>query len=206
MIDQAEAGLLVLASGSRTRYEMLRAAGLLFTVEPADVDEAALKAAMKAEGQRVTPRDVAVRLAAAKAEAVSSIHPERLVIGADQVLDLDGEMPSKPACLDEARELLLQLRGRSHQLHSGVALAEGGRAVWQASDTAELTVRAYSNRFLETYLARGGASLCQSAGAYQIEGLGLQLFERVRGDHFTILGLPLLKLLAELRIRGAIVA
>lgn len=197
---------LVLASGSRTRREMMKSAGLFFSVVPADVDEVAMREALAAEhGDDVVPaEDVAEILACAKAEAVSAAHPEALVIGADQVLDCEGEIFAKPAGPQSARQQLLRLRGRAHKLHSAVAIARGGEMVWAHVDTAELVMRDFTPRFLEDYLALAGDEVAGSVGAYRIEGPGLQLFERVDGDFFTILGMPMLPLLAKLRSLGVV--
>ncbi|MBL8567142.1 MAG: Maf family protein [Hyphomicrobiaceae bacterium] len=197
---------LILASGSRTRRDMLKAAGVFFSVQTADVDEVAMRDALAAEhgDDIVPPEDVAEILACAKAEAVSAAHPDALVIGADQVLELEGEIFAKPADMEAAREQLLRLRGRAHKLHSAVAIAKAGDTLWAHLDTAELAMRDFSPRFLDDYLAAAGDKVATSVGAYQIEGLGVQLFERVDGGHFTILGMPLLPLLTELRRIGAV--
>ncbi len=197
---------LILASGSRTRRDMLKAAGVFFSVETADVDEAAMRDALAAEhgDDIVPPEDVAEILACAKAEAVSGANPAALVIGADQVLEFEGDIFAKPADIAAARDQLLRLRGRSHRLHSAVAIARAGDTVWAHVDTAELVMRDFSPRFLDDYLATVGDRVATSVGAYQIEGPGLQLFERVDGDHFTILGMPMLPLLSELRRLGVV--
>lgn len=201
---ETKAQPLVLASGSRSRRQMLDAAGLTFDVTPADVDERAIRETLQADDSGIEPADVAEVLARAKAEAISRLRLEALVIGADQVLALDDEIFEKPADLAGARRHLQKLRGRTHQLHSAVVLAQGGEVVWANVDTASLTMHAFSADFLETYLTLAGTVICGSVGAYQLEGLGAQLFERIEGDYFTILGLPLLPLLAELRTRKII--
>lgn len=195
---------LVLASGSRSRRQILEAAGVAFAVDPADVDERAIREALQADANAVDSADVAEVLARAKAETVSRRRPAALVIGADQILALGNEIFEKPHGLDGARAHLSRLRGCAHQLHCAVALAERGEVVWSHIDTADLTMRAFSPAFLDQYLARAGSIVCESVGAYQLEGLGVQLFERIDGDYFTILGLPLLPLLAELRTRGVL--
>lgn len=195
---------LVLASGSRSRRQMLEAAGLSFTIAPADLDERAIREILAANDATVAPADVAEVLARAKAEAVSRVHPNAMIIGADQILALGDEIFEKPDGLDGARAHLAKLRGCTHQLHSAVVLAEAGAVVWTHVDTATLTMRAFTAAFLDHYLSRAGPIVCDSVGAYQLEGLGVQLFERIEGDYFTILGLPLLPLLAELRSRGLI--
>jgi septum formation protein len=196
---------LILGSSSPYRRTMLEAAGLSFRVVPADVDEAALKRSIVgSERKPSSPASVAEALARAKATAVSAAHPEALVIGADQVLALGDELFDKPGDLSAARQQLERLRGNTHRLVSAVALAERGEIVWTHLDEAVMTMRAFSAEFLEGYIAQAGPELCRIVGAYEIEGPGIQLFDRVQGDHFTIIGLPLLPLLAELRARGVI--
>ena len=198
----AEAGAreLVLASASPFRRKMLSAAGLSFRVVPAEVDEAALKRGFVDK----TPAEIAGALARAKALEVSARLPAARVIGADQVLALGTEMFDKPGDLAAARAQLLRLRGKTHKLLTAAALAESGEIVWSRLETATLTMRSFSAAFVDSYLAAAGAGLCRIVGAYEIEGAGIQLFERVEGDHFTIVGLPLLALLTELRARGGI--
>jgi len=191
---------LILASASPFRRRMLEAAGLPFRVVPAEVDEAAIR-------RRVPTADlarVAETLALAKAQAVSKTLPNALVIGADQVLVLGDQLFSKPMDVNEARAQLEKLRGQAHHLHTAAALAQAGEILWSHTETARLVMRSFSDAFLDRYLARMGAKVLQTVGAYEIEGHGIQLFERVEGDSFTIIGLPLLALLAELRARGAI--
>ncbi len=196
---------LVLASTSPFRRRMLEAAGLSFRVVPPQVDEAAIKKRLTSAGAKpLSPQAVAEALACAKAEAVSVRQPEALVIGADQVLAIGDELLSKPKDLTEARRQLQHLRGKSHNLFTAAALAQGGKAAWSHVETATLHMRAFSNLFLDRYLAEGGEGLCRMVGAYEIEGRGIQLFDQVEGDTFGIVGLPLLPLLAELRARGAI--
>jgi septum formation protein len=195
---------IVLASKSRSRAAVLAGAGVAFETEDSGVDEAALKAGLLAGG--ASPRDVAERLGEAKALAVSARRPDDLVVGADQTLDLAGALYDKPANLAEARAHLTTLRGREHALHGGLVAAERGAVVWRTSQTSRLWMRDFSDAFLKGYLARGGADLLASVGGYQLEGEGAQLFERIEGDYFAILGLPLLPLLGFLRRRGAIPA
>lgn len=197
---------LVLASGSPYRRRMLEAAGLSFRVVPADVDESALKRSLAAKRPEAGPAAVAEALARAKAEAVGARFPEALVIGADQVLALEDELFDKPGNLTMARAQLERLCGKTHRLLSAVALAQGGEIVWTDVGQADLTMRSFSPEFLDRYLAKSGAGLYQIVGAYEIEGPGIQLFDRIEGDHFTIVGLPLVPLLTELRARGAIAA
>lgn len=195
---------LILASASPYRRRMLENAGVAFRVVPADVDEAALKRGLAAKMGKPAAAIVAEALARAKAEAVSARHLDAVVIGADQVLALDDELFDKPGDIVEARVQLDRLRGRTHRLISAVALAQGGEILWTHIGEAVLTMRRFSPDFLERYLTQAGASVGQIVGAYEIEGAGIQLFERVEGDHFTIIGLPLVPLLAELRSRGVI--
>lgn len=177
-----------------------------FRLVPANVDEAALKRRLAAEGSAHSPSGIAVALAAAKASTASLTYPVSPVIGADQVLALGDEALDKPGDLVTARAQLDRLRGRTHRLFSAVALAQEGKVVWSMVDSATLTMRNFSDAFLDAYLAEAGPGLCQIVGCYEIEGRGIQLFQRVEGDHFTIVGLPLMPLLAELRARGAIAA
>jgi len=193
---------LILASASPARRELLRAAGLAFRVEPSRIDEPALRQKLLLEPDTATPSRIAAELAFAKARQVSSDRGRALVIGADQVLNINGKILPKPREVGEARAMLMELRGRTHHLHTTVALAGAGDIVWSHSETASLTVRPFSEAFLEDYLARLGTRACNSPGGYEIESLGIQLFERIEGDYFAILGLPLLPLLAELRSRG----
>jgi septum formation protein len=195
---------IVLASGSRARREMLAAAGVHFTVQPADVDEPAIRARMREADPGVDPKKIAAVLAAAKAEDVSGKIAGSLIIGADQVLALGGELLSKAPNIKEARAALRRLRGRTHELHSAVAFAEKAKVTWTHVATARLTMRDFSDAFLEDYLTRAGDRVSQSVGAYELEGLGVQLFDKIEGDYFTVLGLPLLPVLAELRAREII--
>jgi septum formation protein len=206
MAERFDRPEVVLASGSRTRREMLHAAGLAFTVVPADIDETSIRDALLAGGAEIEAAEIAVRLARAKAETVSRDRPRALVIGADQILALGSEIFEKPRDIVMARECLLRLRGKAHQLHSAVALAEQGRVSWMHTSTAHLTMREFSTAALDDYLARAGPVVCEAVGAYQIEGPGIQLFDRIDGDYFTILGLSLLPLLEELRSRKALTA
>ncbi len=166
---------------------------------PARVDEEAAKASLRTQG--LAPRGQADALAELKAVSVSQRAPG-FVIGADQMLALDGEVFDKPADLAEARAHLLRLRGRRHELVTALVIAVDGAPIWRHVETPRLEMRDFSDDFLESYLERAGARLCASVGAYQLEGLGAQLFERIEGDYFSILGLPLLPLLAFLREHG----
>lgn len=198
----AESVRLILASGSSARREMLAAAGVAFDVVPADIDEAAIRAEFSRCDLDANNTDMALTLAAAKAATVSKAHPEALVVGSDQILALPPKIFSKARNTAEARETLRQLRGETHRLTSAAALARSGDVIWQTWMTAHMTMRKFSDAFLEDYVCRAGKCLTSSAGAYEFEGLGSQLFDDVEGDYFTILGLPLLPLLAELRRQG----
>ncbi len=188
---------VILASKSAARAALLRGAGVPFETAGAGVDEAALKSGLLAEGAK--PRDIADALAEAKAVKVSRVRPGALVIGADQTLDFEGRLFDKPESRAEARGRLLELRGKTHALHSGVVVARDGEPIWREVATARLTMRPFSEGYLDAYLDRGGDELLTSVGAYQLEGEGVQLFSRIVGDYFTILGLPLLSLLDLLR-------
>ena len=194
---------LILASASPFRKAMLESAGLAFEVVPADIDERAIEAAIGAESG-VTPADVAQILARAKAEEVSTRFPDALVIGSDQTLSLGDEILHKARDMDEARRRLLHLSGKTHELNSAVALARQGETLWSHTGLARLSMRTLEPGFVGRYLAAAGPKVLGSVAAYQIEGLGIQLFDRIEGDHFTIVGLPLLPLLGKLRELGAI--
>jgi len=186
---------LVLASGSRVRATLLREAGLAFEVQPANVDESITKREMAG----ADPMAIAEALAAIKARAVSPSRQGVLVIGADQMLVCDGGLFDKPADLDEARGHLRRLRGRTHHLCTAAVAVRDGEVLWRHTERPELVMRPFSDGFIEDYLAAVGTDALLSVGAYQLEGRGAQLFERVTGDFFSILGLPLLPLLAFLR-------
>ena len=192
---------LILGSGSAVRSRLLRDAGLTIEVIPADVDEAAIRQALDLSDADMEPGDVAEILARTKAETVSAAHPEALVIGADQILCFEDRIFEKSPDFETARETLLTLRGGTHRLISAVCLAENGDTVWHFVDQAELTVRPMSEAFIGRYLAAAGEQVLSSVGVYQLEGLGSHFFESIRGDYFTVLGLPLLPLLETLRER-----
>lgn len=202
----SEANGLILASGSAARKSMLEAAGLSFAVQPADVDEAGIRNTMEEQAADFSPAAVAGALAAEKARVVSQANPDAWVIGADQVLAFDNRILSKADTVETASRTLMDLRGRTHMLVSAVALARNSAIVWQASDTAKLTMRQFSDSFLASYLERCGKNVLASVGCYELEGFGVQLFERIEGDYFTILGMPLLPLLARLREDNAVPA
>lgn len=195
---------LILASSSRFRRQMLESAGVVFSSVPATVDEPAARVAMAHNTPQLSPGDIAVALAELKALEVSARYPDALVIGADQVLALDNKIFGKPATTTAARNQLLLLRGRTHTLPTAVVLASGGQVVWSHLDQAELQMRAFSDQFLDAYLVAAGDMVTETVGGYALEGIGAQLFERIAGDYFTIIGLPLIALLGELRRQGAL--
>lgn len=199
MSPTSEGPRIVLASGSASRRAILEGAGVPFVVDPADVDEAALKA--RFEGP---PAELALALGEAKALDVSRRRPDDLVIGADQVLEFEGEAHDKPRDPLEARTKLARMRGRTHHLQGGVAAARGGEIVWRHRSSCAMTMRAVSDLFLDRYVERAGDILTATVGGYAYEGLGAQLFERADGDFHAILGLPLLPVLAMLRDQGAL--
>lgn len=193
--------MIILASGSATRAGLLQAAGVAFEVIRPEVDEDAEKARLRADGLSVA--DQALGLALAKARSVAAARTEDWVIGADQMLDLDGAAFDKPVDLAVARDQLLQLRGRRHVLQTAIALLGPG-GEWTHLAAPALHMRMFSDAFLDDYLHRAGQGALGSVGGYQLEGLGVQLFAQIDGDYSAILGLPLLPLLAELRRRGAL--
>jgi nucleoside triphosphate pyrophosphatase len=194
---------LILASGSKSRARLLEAAGLAFVVEPPGLDEAVMREAVSGEGA-LTPHDIAEVLARAKAEAVSDLAPKAYVIGGDQVLALGNTIFTKPDSMEAARRQLLDLRGKTHTLHTAVAVATDGETIWAETTIASLTMRKLSPEFIGRYLAAAGDEVLSSVGAYQLESLGVQLFEKIDGDYFSILGLPLIPLLDTLRREGVI--
>lgn len=191
---------LILASGSPIRAEMLRNAGVSVETQVARVDEAAIKGAMLAENAR--PRDIADALAEMKARRVAMKQQDALVLGADQVLVCDGTLYDKPDSIDEARAQLKSLRGKAHELLSAAVIFEDGRPVWRHIGRAQLMMREFSDEFLDEYAIQQGNDLLTTVGAYKLEGAGGQLFTRVQGDYFSVLGLPLLEVLEFLRNKG----
>lgn len=189
---------LVLASKSATRRALLEGAGIPIEIEPADIDERAVEA----RAGHSDSEGAAALLAREKAKAVAAKHPDRMVLGADQTLALGERRFSKASDRAAARAQLAALRGKTHTLHSAVAVVQAGTVMFEHVDAAHLTMRAFSDNFLDDYLDAAGGAATRSVGGYQLEGLGLQLFERVEGDHFTVLGLPLLPLLDWLRRSG----
>ncbi|GAA0597585.1 Maf-like protein [Paenochrobactrum glaciei] len=188
---------LILASKSPFRAQLLNNAGLTFGTENADIDERAVEAPLYRSG--ATPEDVAMVLAEAKALAVSEKHPDAIIIGCDQTLSLGDEIFHKPADLEEAGKNLLKLSGKTHQLNSGIVLVKNGETIWRHVAIAYMTMRPLQPEFIGRYLERIGDNALSSVGAYQVEGEGIQLFEKIEGDYFTIIGLPLLPLLQKLR-------
>ena len=193
--------IVTLASQSGTRAAIMKNAGIPFEIEASNVDEDEAKRGFLARG--LAPIDIASGLAELKAVTVSKTRPG-LVIGADQTLDVSGVLFDKAESLDEARERLIALRGRVHALHAGLAVAQKGAIVWRRTQSARLTMRRFSDHFLDGYLSRNGDRILSSVGCYQLEGEGVQLFEKIEGDYFTILGLPLFGLLEFLRDAGVV--
>jgi septum formation protein len=193
---------LVLASKSAVRHALLRDAGIPVEVAPADIDERAIEQ----RADTGDAGDIAALLAREKARATATRLPGRLVLGADQTLALGARRFSKPPDLAAARDQLKALRGRTHELHTAIALLREGAVVFEHREVARLTMRAFSDAFLEGYLEVMGSAVTTSVGGYQLEKVGIQLFERIEGDHFVILGLPLLALLQYLRQSGCLAA
>lgn len=191
---------LILASGSGIRQQLLRNAGVEFTVQPARVDEEAIKQSLLAEG--ATPHDIADALAEFKARRIAEKNPGALVLGCDQVLELKGEMLSKPASSDDARAQLLRLRGARHKLLSAAVLYEEGKPVWRHVGQVRLTMRPFSDSYLDSYIERNWDSIQHAVGCYKLEEEGVRLFSQIEGDYFTVLGLPLLPFLNYLTLRG----
>lgn len=192
---------LVLASKSATRKAVLEAAGVPVIIDPADINERAVESEKAA---LAGAREVALLLAREKALETAKRHPNAVVLGADQTLALGERRFSKPPSLQAARDQLAALAGKTHELHAGVAIVRGGKVVFEAVSTARLTMRPLSSAFIDTYLEAAGERVRASVGVYQLEGLGVHLFDRIEGDHFTILGMPLIPLLAYFRAVGLV--
>lgn len=195
---------LILASGSAIRRQLMANAGLQFQVEPAHVDEALVKQDLAREG--AGPVALAETLAELKARQVALRHPEALVLGCDQVLACGDMLFDKPVDLDHVAGHLQALSGKTHSLHASLVIQQGERRIWHVNRRADLTMRKLSPDFIKGYVDAVGPQVMTSVGAYQLEGLGAQLFSRIEGDYFTILGLPLLDLLDFLRSRGDLLA
>ena len=193
---------LILASGSDIRQQLLRNAGVEFRVEPARVDEEMMRDAMLAEG--APPRDIADALAEMKARKVSEKNPGTMVIGCDQVLSFEKQLLSKPASPKDARAQLTQMCGKRHELLSAAVICEDGRPVWRHVGVVRLTMRRFSDTYLDGYIERNWDSIRHSVGAYKLEEEGVRLFTQIDGDYFTVLGLPFLDLLSYLGLRGVI--
>jgi septum formation protein len=193
---------LILASGSPIRAQLMTQAGLEFEVMRPRVDEEMVRDALLSEG--ASPRDLADALAEMKSLRISEKRPEALVIGCDQVLDLEGRVLAKPVSRDAALAQLLDLRGKRHSLLSAVVICEGGKPIWRHIGQVRLTVRPFSEAWLEGYLDRNWPDIAEAVGSYKLEKEGVRLFSRVDGDYFTVLGLPLLDLLSYLSLRGDI--
>ena len=188
---------LILASNSASRKSLMQGAGLQFESVGADIDERGIESRLAANYAK--PPEIAVELAKAKALWVSERNPDAYVIGSDQVLSLDDRLFHKPLSMGEASDHIRAMSGQTHHLNCGVAIAFRGVIIWSDVSIAAMTMRVISPAFLQTYIDRAGEGILQSVGAYQFEGPGIQLFDRIDGDYFTILGLPMLKLLAGLR-------
>ena len=190
---------LILASASKVRASLLEGTGLSFAIQPADIDEGAIRRVLEVSGEDLDPGDVAELLARSKAEYISAKNKNALIIGADQILSFEDKIYEKPATMDEAKANLFKFRGKTHTLHSAITLVKNGERIWCYTDSAVLTMRDFSAEFLGQYCAIAGADILSSVGAYKLESHGVHLFEDIKGDYFTILGFPLLPLLAFLR-------
>lgn len=193
---------IILASNSRFRAELLKNAGIEFTTTSASVDERAIEQPLLEA--KLGPADIAQVLAEAKAEEVSSRNPNALVIGCDQTLSMNGDMFHKPVDMQKARQHLLSFSGETHQLNSAVAIVFNQQTIWRHVSIANMTMRKLTPEYIGRYLAQAGQPVLNSVGAYQLEGIGVQLFKKIEGDYFSIIGLPLLPLLSELRNLGVI--
>lgn len=193
---------IILASASPARIAILKNAAIHFTARPANIDERAIESRLASSGK--SPPAIAMALAEAKALAGADTDPQTLIIGADQILLNDGRQWNKPSSLAEAHNQLMTLSGQTHELHSAIAIVRAGAVEWRHEAIAKMTMRQLTRDMVDRYLAEIGKAALSSVGAYQIEGIGIQLFERIEGDYFSILGLPLMPLLGYLREVGAV--
>jgi septum formation protein len=191
------AGSLVLASASPFRRMLLENAGIAFQAKAADIDERAIEGEVERQGS--SPEEIALILAEAKARDVGQAFPDDIIIGSDQTMSLGTRVYHKPRDMNEARDHLLSLSGQVHQLNSGIVLTHGNDILWKHVSSARMSVRVLRPDFIDAHLERVGTKALSSVGAYQLEGEGIQLFDKIEGDYFTILGLPMLPLLAKLR-------
>ncbi len=196
---------VILASGSQVRATLLKNAGLEFTIYPADIDEDTIKTNYLSSPSPQMPA-LAETLAEHKAKAVSKIFPDHFIIGADQILVLENKIFNKPGSYEQARTQLMELRGHTHLLISAVSLVHNGENLWTCTDQCEMKMREFSPEFLDIYLHQCGKSIFSSVGGYQLENHGAHLFDTVKGDYFTVLGLPLIPLLESLRTRNILVS
>ena len=193
---------LVLASETGSLRRLLEACGLAFRLMPLNLDEVATHQALLKNMGETDPADVAEMLTRAKIDEASARFPGALIIGAHQVISLNRKLLEKPNTIDAARDRLFELRDKTHELHSAVALAKEGQITWTHVETAQLTMRSFSAQFVGRYLAAAGPQICEAPGAYELDGIGLQLFDRIQGDYLALLGVPILLLFARLRESG----
>jgi septum formation protein len=194
--------MIVLSSTSATRRKLLSQTGIYFKTAKPPVDESVIKVALRKAG--ASAAQVAENLAESKANSVGQIIPGAYIIGADQMLECDGRWYDKPADRDGARRHLESLRGKTHELITAAVIAHEGRVIWRHTEIAKMTMRDFSESFLDSYMEKAGDGIVKSVGAYEMEGTGSQLFEKVEGDFFSILGLPLIPLMGALREAGAL--